>query len=118
MNGLSWYWIGIEATVAPLIGFLVALPLWLKQQPIFGNIAGAVVIFGAAFSLILREHLQIEAVVGKCLDEGIPCFPHPDAFTRFAVYAFVALFEVILLFLVSLRVEHRLRRRGYDPQWR
>ena len=118
MNGLSWYWIGLEATVVPLVGLLVALPLWLKQQPIFGNIAGTVVIFGSAFSLILREHLQIEAVVGKCLDEGIPCFPHPDAFTRFAVYAFVALFEVILLFLVSLRVEHRLRRRGYDPQWR
>ena len=37
---------------------------------------------------------------------------------RFAVYAFVALFEVILLFTVSLRVEQKLRRRGYDPQWR
>lgn len=118
MNGLSWYWIGLELTVAPLVGLLVALPLWLKQQPIFGNIAGAVVIFGTAFSLILREHLQIEKVVGTCLDEGVPCFPHPDAFTRFAVYAFIALFEVILLFLLSLRVEHRLRRRGYDPQWR
>jgi hypothetical protein len=118
MNGLNWYWIGLEATAAPLVGLLVALPLWLKQQPIFGNIAGTVVIFGTAFSLILREHLQIEAMVGKCLDEGIPCFPHPDAFTRFAVYAFIALFEVILLFLLSLRVEHKLRRRGYDPQWR
>jgi hypothetical protein len=118
VNTLSWYWIGLEATVVPLAGLLVALPLWLKQQPIFGNIAGTVVMFGAAFSLILREHLQIEAVVGKCLDEGLPCFPHPDAFTRFAVYAFIALFEVILLFLLSLRVERKLRRRGYDPQWR
>jgi hypothetical protein len=118
MNGLSWYWIAIEATVAPIVGFLVALPLWFKDQPILGNIAGTVVIFGTAFSLILREHIQIEAMVGKCLDEGVPCFPHPEAFTRFAVYAFIALFEVILLFLYSLRVERQRRNRGYDPQWR
>ena len=118
MNGLSWNWIAFEATVAPLVGFLVALPLWLKQQPIFGNIAGTVVIFGTAFSLILREHLQLDAMVRKCIDEGVPCFPQPDAFTRFAVYAFIGLFEVILLFLYSLRVERKLRNRGYDPQWR
>jgi hypothetical protein len=118
MNGLSWYWIAIEATVAPIVAFLVALPLWFKDQPILGNIAGTVVIFGTAFSLILREHIQIEAMVGKCLDEGVPCFPHPEAFTRFAVYAFIALFEVILLFLYSLRVERQRRNRGYDPQWR
>jgi hypothetical protein len=118
VNGLAWYWIGIEATVVPLVAFLFALPLWLKEQPIFGNLAGTVVIFGSSFALILREHLQIEKVVGRCIDEGIPCFPHPEAFTRFAVYAFVALFEVILLFLVSLRVEKRVRDRGYDPQWR
>src|SRR6266545_3929585 len=100
MNGLSWYWIGIEATVAPLVGFLVALPLWLKDQPILGNVFGTVVIFGTAFSLIMREHIAIEKMVNACLDAGVPCFPHPDAFTRFAVYAFVGLFEVIGLFLL------------------
>lgn len=118
MNGLNWHWIALELTVAPLVGVLAALPLWLNEQPIFGNIAGTIVIFGSAFGLILREHIQIDVVVGKCIDEGIPCFPHPDAFTRFAVYAFIALFEVILLFLYSLRVERKMRRRGYDPQWR
>jgi hypothetical protein len=118
VNGLSWSWIALEATAAPLVGLLVALPLWLKEQPIFGNLAGTIVIFGSAFGLILREHLQIQAMVTKCIDEGIPCFPHPEAFTRFAVYAFIALFEVIALFLLSLRVEGKLRRRGYDPQWR
>ena len=118
MNGLNWYWIGIEATAVPLIGFLLALPLWLKEQPIFGNIAGTVVIFGSAFSLIMREHIQIDKLVRACIDAGVPCFPHPDAFTRFAVYAFIGLFEVIALFSLSLSVERRVRRRGYDPQWR
>ena len=118
MNGLNWYWIGIEATAVPLAALLVALPLWLKQQPIFGNIAGTAVIFGAAFALIMREHMQIERLVSACLDAGLPCFPNPPAFTRFAVYAFVGLVEVIALFTLSLRVEHRRRRRGYSPEWR
>jgi hypothetical protein len=118
MNGLNWYWIGIEATAVPLVAFILALPLWLKQQAIFGNIIGTVVIFGAAFSLIMREHITLDKMIRACIDAGVPCFPKPDAFTRFAVYAFIALFEVILLFTLSLRVENKVRRRGYDPQWR
>jgi len=118
MIGLAWSWIAVELTLVPLVGLLLALPLWVRDQPIFGNIAGAVVIFGSAFALILREHLQMDALVRKCIDDGIPCFPHPEAFTRFAIYAFIALFEVILLFLYSLRVERNRRNRGYDPQWR
>ena len=118
MNGLNWYWIAIEATVAPVVGVLFALPLWYTDQPILGNVAGTVVMFGTAFSLIMREHIQIEKMVSACIDAGVPCFPHPDAFTRFAVYAFIALFEVIGLFLLSLRVERKIRNRGYDPQWR
>src|SRR4051794_24462682 len=104
MSGLNWYWIAVEATVAPLVGLLAALPLWLQDQPILGNVAGTVVIFGTAFGLILREHVQLDKVVRACIDEGVPCFPHPDAFTRFAVYAFIALVEVIVLFMYSLRV--------------
>ncbi len=118
MNGLNWYWIGLGATVPPLVGLLVAFPFWWKEQPIFGNIAGTAVIFGAAFALIMREHMQIEKMVNACLDAGLPCFPNPPAFTRFAVYAFVALIEVIALFSLSLKVEHKRRRRGYSPEWR
>jgi hypothetical protein len=118
VNGLNWYWIGLGATVPPLVGLLVAFPFWWKEQPIFGNIAGTAVIFGAAFALIMREHMQIEKMVNACLDAGLPCFPNPPAFTRFAVYAFVALIEVIALFSLSLKVEHKRRRRGYSPEWR
>ena len=92
MHGLNWYWIAIEATAAPIVGLLVALPLWYKSQPILGNVAGTVVIFGSAFALIFREHVQLTAMVIACIDAGVPCFPTPDAFTRYAVYAFIALF--------------------------
>lgn len=75
-------------------------------------------IFGSAFALIMREHMHLERIVHACLDDGVPCFPNPSAFTRFAIYAFIALFQVIALFMLSLKVEQRIRRRGYSPEWR
>jgi hypothetical protein len=42
----------------------------------------------------------------------------PSAFARYAIYAFIGLLEVIVLFSVSLTVERKIRRRGYDPEWR
>lgn len=118
VNELNWFYIGLESVVPPIVGLIVALPFWLKEQPIFGNLAGSAIIFGAAFVLIMREHVELDRGIATCFEQGMVCFPQPPAFTRYAIYGFIALAEVIVLFLVSLRVEHRLRRRGYDPQWR
>lgn len=118
MDGLNWVWITVGATLPPVVGLLVALPFWWKDQPIFGNLAGTAVIFGSAFALIMREHMFLERMVHACLDAGLPCFPNPPAFTRFAIYAFVGLIEIIALFTLSLKIEQRRRRRGYSPEWR
>jgi hypothetical protein len=118
MHELSWSWIVLALTVPPVAGGLVALPIWLKSQPILGNLAGTVVIFGAAVALIMREHIELERLAHECLDRGFVCWPVPSAFARYAIYAFIGLFEVMALFSVSLRVEAKIRRRGYDQQWR
>ena len=118
MNDLSWYWIALAVTVPPVAGGLIALPIWLKGQPILGNLAGAVVIFGAAIALIGREHVELVGITQACLDRGVTCWPNPSAFARYAIYAFIALFEVMALFSVSLKVETKIRRRGYAPEWR
>ena len=115
---LSWFWIVLMAAIPPVLGLLVALPCWFKSQPILGNLAGSVVIFGSALALIVRESIAIDQLTRACLDAGRTCFPTPTAFTRYAIYAFIALFEVFALFTVSLSVEQRIRRRGYDPEWR
>jgi len=118
MNELSWFWIALALIVPPVVGGLVALPLWLRGEPIFGNLVGTAVIFGAAIALILRERVELDRLAQRCLDQGFYCFPEPAAFTRYAIYAFIALFEVMALFSVSLKVEEKIRRRGYDPEWR
>ena len=118
MTGLGWYWIAVAAAVPPIVGLLVAFPFWLRSEPIFGNLVGTAVVFGAAVAFIMREKIALDRLAQRCLDQGTICFPDPSAFTRYAIYAFIALFEVMLLFLVSLKVESRIRRRGYAPEWR
>jgi hypothetical protein len=118
VNQLNWYWISLELTVTPLLGLLVAYPFWRKGGMIFGNIVGTALIFGWAFALIFREHIDLERVVQKCFEEGAVCWPEPSAFTRFAIYAFIALIEVCALFSLSLVVERRMRDRDYAPEWR
>jgi len=118
MTGVNWFWIGIALGVPPVAGALIAVPIWLLDQPILGNLAGTGVIFGAAVGLIMRERVELERLAQRCLDQGYFCFPDPSAFTRYAIYAFIALFEVMILFYMSLKVEERRRRRGYAPEWR
>ena len=118
LHGLNWHWITLGATVPFIVALILAIPLWMKGQMTFGTIVGAGVIFVAAIGLILREHVELDALVQKCFEDGGVCFPTPAAFTRFATYGFVALFDVILLFCVSMFVEERVRRRDYAPEWR
>ena len=119
MNDLSWGWIG-AMIVAPLpIGMLVALPVWRRAETILGNVAGTVVIFGAAFALIFRECAELDALQQACFDTGAAaCFPNPPAFIRYAIYASIGLVEVLALFMVGLAVERRNRERTYAPEWR
>jgi len=118
VTGLNWYWITVGATVPPIIALILSFPFWWKEQPLFGNLVGTAVLFGSAFALIMREHVLLTPGVTACLDAGLPCFPDPAAFTRYAIYAFIALIQVIALFSLSLKVENKRRRRGYDPEWR
>lgn len=118
MHELNWFWIGVALIAPALAGGLVALPIWLKGQPILGNLTGTAVIFGGAIALILRERVELDRLAQACLDRGLVCVPEPSAFARYAIYSFIGLFEVMVLFSVSLKVEEKIRRRGYAPEWR
>jgi hypothetical protein len=114
---LNWLWIALMCTVPFPIATAVAAVGWRRSEAILGNLAGTVVIFGAALALILRESVELDRVTRQCLDAGLTCWPQPSAFARYAIYAAIGLLEVMGLFLVSLRFERRLRRRRYAPEW-
>jgi hypothetical protein len=118
VNHLNWQYIALAATIPPVIGLLLAWPFWWKRRMTFGNIVGTGVVFGSSIGLILREYAEIDRVTQACFDAGTVCFPVPSAFTRFAIYAFIGLIEVIALFSLSVVVEDRVRRRQYSPEWR
>jgi hypothetical protein len=105
-------------TVPPIAGWLIALPFWRKNEMILGNLMGTILIFGAAVALIVRESIQINSAIAACLDAGYTCWPVPSAFVRYAIYATIALVEVVVLFSWSLRVEQKMRNRHYAPEWR
>lgn len=118
VNGLDWFWIGIAATVPLLGGLLLAWPIWLWKQPILGNIAGSIVAFGFGMAMIMRERTALDLAVSACIEAGETCWPDPSAFTRFAIYAFISLAQVIAIFTISVSVESRERRKHYAPEWR
>lgn len=118
LHGLSWSWIALELVAPPLAGLLVAFPFWRKSDMIFGNIVATALIFASAFGLIWREYIVLDRLTQQCLDAGAVCWPDPSAFTRFAIYGFIGLFEVFAIFSLSLFVEERIRRRDYSPDWR
>jgi hypothetical protein len=118
MPGLNWTAIALMATAAPAVGFLVAGVVWKLGQIGLGNLAGTVVIFSEATLLIVRESVELQRLAQRCLDAGWVCWPVPAAFTRYAIYASIGLVEVFALFMVSLKVEERIRRRDYAPEWR
>ena len=118
VTGPNWFWISIALTAPMAVGLLVAWPVWLTGQPILGNIVGTLVIFGAAIGLIMREHADLDRIVQTCIEQGTTCWPTPAAFTRFALYAFIGLGQVIALFSISVGIETRQRRKRYAPEWR
>jgi hypothetical protein len=115
---MSWYWIAIALTVPLLVALLVALPFWLKFDPVIGNVLAAGVIFVGAIALVGREYVEIQRTTMRCLQAGIICSFSPEPFTRFAIYGLIGLLEASLLFAVSIKVEERIRGKSFAPEWR
>ncbi len=116
---MSPFWIAIAATLPIVLGLIVAYPLWRMRLEIIGNVTGATTIFMVTIGMIVREWMALEQIrIARCPDTETFCPPDPGNFAKFATYGFIGLAQVVALFLISLRVERRLRNRGVAPEWR
>jgi hypothetical protein len=116
-NGLSWYWIALQATAPVPVAFFVAWMFWRVSNFMIGNVVGSALVFATTLAAIGREYFALQALLRKCIADEIACPVRPDAFTRFAIYAFIGMFQIAALFAVSLHLEERARRRLFSPEW-
>jgi hypothetical protein len=115
---MSLTWIAISATVPLLAGLAVSSLIWrISRDHGVGNALGAAVIFLGAIVFLARERTVVAAIMQACVDRGTVCFAHPDDFTRYGVYIGISFAQVMVLYLWSLRVEERKRRKGVDRKW-
>ena len=120
---MDWRWVVVGLTVPTLVGMLLAFPVWRwGKNPTIGAILGAFPIFIATVALIGREFIEIQRFYRQCralLDRHIVCHDlSPDDFTRFAIYCFIGMVEVFLLFYMSAAVDERKREREFALPWR
>jgi hypothetical protein len=116
-------WVAVGLTVPTLVGMLTAFPVWRwGKNPTIGAILGAPPIFIATVALIGREFIEIQRFYRQChalLERHMVCHDlSPDDFTRFAIYCFIGMLQVFLLFYMSAVVEGRRREGEFDEPWR
>ena len=120
---MDWRWVGAALTIPTLLGMLMAYPVWRwGKNPTIGAILGAFPIFIATVALIGREFIEIQRFYRQChalLDRHIVCRDlSPDDFTRFAIYCFIGMVQVFLLFYMSTVVDGRKRESEFAEAWR
>jgi hypothetical protein len=64
------------------------------------------------------NHRFIQKILLKCVAAGRPCTVHAAPFARFAVYGFIGMLDVMALFVLSLWIEEKRRKRLLAPEWR
>lgn len=116
---MNWYWIGVAATAPLIAALIVAYPLWRRGQSTFGSTAASMLVFVTGSLMIAREYAELERLTEQCVAEtGFECVFDPSPFSRFAVYAGIALLQAFAVFLIGIKADERKRSRDYAPEWR
>jgi len=110
--GMSHFWLAVVASVPFGAGLLVAWPFWKKGvKDEIGTIVGAFVVFACALGLVGRDYIEMEGILRRCVALEIGCRFYPGDFTRYAIYAGIAMVQTFVLFMTGLKIEERRRRR-------
>jgi hypothetical protein len=109
---MELHWVAFASVLPFALALAVAWPFWrARVRDEMGSIVAAGVVLLCSVGFIAREYGEIKAVTERCIAQQIGCHFHPDGFTRYSVFAGIALVQTCVLFLTGLGVEERLRRR-------
>jgi hypothetical protein len=117
VDTMSWYSIAAALVLPLAVGILVAWPFWGRSRDSLGSGVGAVLILAFAIGFIGLEYTHLQRFSGECLAVEQACRFQPEPFTRFCIYAFIAMTQVGTLFAISRAVEHRVENAGFSPEW-
>jgi MFS superfamily sulfate permease-like transporter len=108
---MDYLWVAVAAVLPLLAALVVAWPFWIKRvADEMGAIVGALVVFTCVVFFIGREYSESDRAIAACLENQIRCRFSPSLFTRYAIYVAIGMTQVIVLFLVGLSVEEKLRQ--------
>lgn len=112
---MSLGWIACAVVLPVICGLIVAYPFWSRRvSDDMGSIAGAGVILACVVAFIAREYGEILAVTRRCIDANVGCRFHPQPFVRYGIYGLIGMCQVVVVFVVGLQTEERLRARDRD----
>jgi hypothetical protein len=115
---VSWYWIVVAVALPLALATGMAWPFWSRSRDSVGSIAGAFVVFVFAIAFVGREYIHIQRLTARCIAAETICRFHPEPFTRFCIYGFIAMAQTFVLFAVGTAIEGRMENRAFAEEWR
>lgn len=115
---MSLRWLAIALAVPFALGMLLARPFWGRSRDSLGSAVGSVVILASAVGFMAREYVEAQQFTQACIALETACRFHPEPFTRFAIYAYIAMAQVATVFTLGAAVEHRMANSSFSEPWR
>jgi hypothetical protein len=115
---MSWSWIVVALVLPTAVATGIAWPFWGRSRDSAGSIAGAFVVFLFAIAFVGREYIHIQQLTEQCIAAETVCRFHPEPFTRFCIYGFIAMAETVLLFAIGAAIEARMENQAFAAEWR
>ena len=112
-------WLTASAGVPFVVALAVAWPLWHRpsRDPV-GSVVGAGIVLAFAVAFVGREYIHVERATRQCLALEVSCRFIPEPYTRFFLYAGIAMAQTFALFLIGARIEDKRRESDVAVQWR
>jgi hypothetical protein len=107
---VNWYRIAAASTVPIVVAAPIIAFCWQKRRVMTGTLLGSGVFFLGFVFFAAWDFAEALNYARPITD--------PSEFTKIAVYGFVAMLQVMALFLVSQATEKRIRDSERDPVWR